>query len=145
MELNELYNKLITEGCQHFCIEGVGQQYYDDIDRLEMKNGQWQVNYYQRGQIWETLFSSQDQQEAIHFYYDHIMKIEHWHLVAFTRSAALFNLYKNKLENLGIKTIQNNVEENHDYKFRLFVTNKDIFRAKELFDEIPYFDEDLKR
>lgn len=145
MELNELYNKLIAEGCQHFCIEGIGQQFYDDIDRLEMKNGQWQVNYYQRGQIWETLFSSQDQQETIRFYYDHIMEIEHWHLIAVTRSPDIFNLYKNRLENLGIKTIQNDVEENNDYKYRLFVTNKDIFKAKELFDEIPYFDEDLKR
>lgn len=145
MELNELYNQLIAEGCLRFCIEGIGEQCFDDIERLEMKGGQWSVNYYERGQVRETLFSSLDKQEAIRFYYDHIMKIRHWHLVVSTRSPDLFNGYKELLESLNIKTVQNDIREGHDYKYRLFVTNKDIFKAKELFDEIPYFDEDSTR
>ncbi len=145
MELNELYDQLIAEGCVRFCIEGIGAQSYDDMERLEMKAGQWQVNYYERGQVVETLFSGPDKQEAIRFYYDYVMKIQHWHLVVFTRSLAVFNWHKDILENLGIGTIQNDIEEEHDYKYRLFVTNKDIFNAKEALDEIPYFDEDLKQ
>ncbi|MDR6923632.1 MULTISPECIES: hypothetical protein [Chryseobacterium] len=145
MELNELYNQLIAEGCVRFCIEGVGGQRYDDMERLEMKAGQWQINYYERGQVVETLFSSPDKQEAIRFYHDYVMKIHHCHLVVFTRSLSVFNWYKDILESLDIKTMQNDIKEDHDYKYRLFVTNKDIFKVKESFDEIPYFDEDLKK
>jgi|GEM_PF-6263597 len=148
MELEELHDKFIAEGCSRFCIEGVGVQLFDDIDRLEMNNGRWEVNYYQRGTIWETLYSSADKQEAIRFYHDHVMKIQHLHLVAFTRSFDKFSSCKFKLESQGIETIQNDIPDYssaNDYVYRLFVVNKGIFKARELLETVPYTDENLKR
>ncbi len=147
MELKELYDKFIAEGCNRFCIEGIGGQRFDDIERLEMNNGTWEVNYYERGRARDTLFSSVDKQEAIHFYDDFVMKIQHWHLVAFTRSFDVFNAYRATLESHGIRTIQNDIPDyasTNDHIYRLIVINKDIFRAKELFEKLPYVDEDIK-
>lgn len=147
MELKELYDKLIAEGCIRFCIEGVGGQRFDDIERLEMNNGKWEVRYYERGHAWDTLFSSKDKQEAIRFYEDFVMSMHHWHLVVFSRSADIFNSYKLILESHGIRTFQNDIpaySSAKDHVYRLLVVNKDIFRAKELFEEIPYVDEDIK-
>lgn len=148
MNLKELYDKLIAEGCSRFCIENVGVQLFDDVERLEMNNGRWEVNYYQRGTIWETLFSTTDKDEAMQYYYDHVMKIQHWHLVAFTRSFDVFSSFKFKLESQGIETIQNDIPDYsaaNDYVYRLFVVNKGILRARELFETVPYIDENLKR
>ncbi|MCW4468124.1 hypothetical protein OGH69_04030 [Flavobacterium sp. MFBS3-15] len=148
MELKELHDTLIAEGCGRFSIEGVGVQLYDEVDRLEMKNGRWEVNFYQRGQVWETLFSTTDKHEATHYYYNHIMKMQHWHLVAFTRSFDVFTSYRFTLESHGIKTIQNDIPDyaaQNDHVYRLLVVNKDIFKARELFGTVPYLDEDLKK
>ncbi|RZJ69028.1 MAG: hypothetical protein EOO45_14030 [Flavobacterium sp.] len=145
--MNELYDKLIAEGCNRFCIEGIGGQKFDDIERLEMNNGKWEVRYYERGQAGDKLFSSEGKQEAIQFYHDYVMKIQHRHLVAFTRSFDMLSSYKFTLESHGIKTIQNDVtsySSANDRVYRLLVVNKDIFRAKELFEKLPYVDEDIK-
>lgn len=147
MELKELYEIFIAEGCNRFCIEGVGGQKFDDIERLEFKDGKWEVTYYERGQAGDTLFSSADKDEAIQYYYSHIMKMQHWHLVAFTRSFDVFTSYRFTLESHGIKTIQNDVPgyaTSKDHVYRLLVVNKDIFKAIELFGELPYVDEDIK-
>jgi len=147
MELKELYDKFISEGCNRFSIEGIGEQYFDDIERLEMNNGKWEVSYYECGKAQEILFSSADKQDAIRFYHDLVMKIQHWHLVAFTRSFDVFSSYRSRLESHGIGTIRNDIpgySSGNDHVYRLFVINNDILRAKELFEEVPYVDEDIK-
>ncbi|KFE97628.1 hypothetical protein IX38_20395 [Chryseobacterium luteum] len=55
------------------------------------------------------MLSNVDKDDAIKFYYDHVMKIEHWHIVAFTRSFEILNSYKNELEKCGVRTIQNDI------------------------------------
>jgi hypothetical protein len=77
-----------------------------------------------------------------------VTKIEHWHIITFTRSLDIFNTYKAKLDAAGIRTIQNDIPNYAgptDRVYRLFVTNKDIFKAREMFDTVPYYDENLKR
>ena len=147
MELKELYDKLIAEGCNRFCIEGVGEQTLDDVEQLGMNDGKWEVRYFERGQPGTVLFSTPDKEEAIRFY-SHVMKIEHWHLIAFTRSFDIYNTFREKLERAGIRIVQNDIPHYSapdDRVYRLFVTNKDIFKARILFDTVPYFDENLKR
>ena len=81
------------------------------------------------------------------YYADFVSKIEHWHLIAFTRSREIFNEFKGKLEKLNIQTIQNDIPHykvKNDRVYRLFVVNKDIFIAKAHIEAIPYFDSDLK-
>lgn len=148
MELKELYDTLIAEGCIRFCIEGMGGQRFDDIERLEMNNGKWEVSYYERGRVAETLFSSTDKEEAIQYYHDFVMKIQHWHLAVFTRSFDVFTSCRFTLESHGIRTIQNDIPDyaaEKDHVYRLFVVNKGVFKAKEVLKAVPYIDEDLKR
>lgn len=148
MELKELYDKLLAEGCNRFYIEGIGGPQEDDVERLRMYDGVlWKVQYFERGQPGEVLFSSADKKEAINYYYHHVMAMQHRHLVTFTRSFEIFIFYRFTLESHGIKTIQNdipNYSAAKDHVYRLFVVNKDIFAARELTDTVPYLDDNLK-
>lgn len=107
MELQELCDKLISEGCNRFSIEGIGEQVYDDVERLGMVDGKWAVYYMERGQKSTPIFSTTSKDEAIDFYYDYVKKIEHWHIIAFTRSADVIAERKKILENAGIRVVQN--------------------------------------
>lgn len=148
MELQELYNKFIAEGCNRFFIEGVGGPQSDDVECLGLNNGLWEIYYIERGEKSTPIFSTPNKDEAIRYYHDHVMKIEHWHLVTFTRSFDILTSFKRVLEELGVRTIQNDIPHystTGDRVFRLFVTNKDIFIAQEKIEPVPYFDDDLKR
>ena len=148
MELRELYDKFISEGCNNFYIDGIGGPKVDDVECLGLNNGKWEIYYIERGQKSSPIFSTIDKDEAIKFYHDLIMKKEHWHLIAFTRSLNILNSYKNELEKLGVRTIQNDIPHYNttgDRVYRLFVINKDIFTVKQNLDNVPFFDENLKR
>ncbi|MBK8521968.1 MAG: hypothetical protein IPL54_14240 [Chitinophagaceae bacterium] len=147
MELTALYNKFISEGFNNFYIEGVGGPQPDDVYCLGFDNQNWSVYYIERGQKSKPVFTTQDKMDAINFYTDFVSNIEHWHLVVFTRSTRVFNNYKQKLEILNIRTIQNDIPAMSfagDIVHRLFVVNKDIFSAKSACNDLPYFDNDLK-
>lgn len=146
MELQELYEKLLSQGCNRFYIEGVGGPVSDDVDCLGEKNGYWEVYYSERGQNSKAAFSNPDKNKAIEFYYNLIIKLEHSHLVVFTRSQDIMNLNRAKLENSGISVKQNDIPDFNtagDRVYRLFVVNKDIFKAKEILEMAPYFDKDF--
>ncbi|AWH84709.1 hypothetical protein HYN59_06055 [Flavobacterium album] len=148
MDLKELHDKLVSEGCNRFCIEGIGRQEFDDIERLEMNDGRWEVRYYERGQAGETLFSTADMDEAIKYYYNYVMSIQHRHLIAFSRSQSIVAKYKARLEAHGITTVEYtipNYSAADDPVYGLVVINKDIFKARELFGTVPYIDDNLKR
>lgn len=146
MELTDLYNKFISEGYTNFYIDGVGGPQQDDVQCLGFDNQIWTVYYVERGQKSKPILSTGDKEQAIKFYSDIVAKIEHWHLIAFSRSIKVLNDYQQKLENLNIRTIQNDIPDlrtTGDRVHRLFVVNKDIFVAKEHFGDIPFFDNDL--
>jgi hypothetical protein len=146
MELTELYNKFISEGYNNFYIEGVGGPRPDGLHCLGYDNKSWSVYYIERGQKSAPIFITQDKNEAIKYYSDFVSRIEHWHLIAFTRSKEILNDYKLKLEKLDVKTIQNDIPaltKENDIVYRLFVVNKDIIKAKSIYNDIPYFDNDL--
>jgi hypothetical protein len=148
MELTTLYNKFIAEGYTNFYIDGIGGPQTDDVHCLGFNNPNWEVYYIERGQKSEPIFSSTNEEEAINFYSDFVSRIEHWHLIVFTRSAEILNDFKSKLESKNIRTIQNdipNYKTAGDRVYRLFAVNKDVFIVKEIFKDVPYFDEELKR
>ena len=148
MELKDLHDKLIAEGCNRFYIEGIGGLQFDDIECLGSNNGVWEVYYIERGVKNKPSFISESKQKAINYYYKHITNQKHAHIVVFTRFRELLNSKKEILEQAGIETLENNIphyKEKDDIVYRLFVFNKAIFKAKLLFEEVPYFDEDLKR
>lgn len=148
MELTELYNKFIQNGYHNFYIDGVGGPKPDDVHCLGFDKQNWTIYYIERGQKSAPVFSTKDKDEAIKFYSDFVSKIEHWHLIAFTRSTEILTNYKKKLDKLNIRTIQNDIpafSSEGDRVYRLFVVNKDIFIAKQQIEGIPYFDDDLKK
>ncbi len=143
MELTALYDKFISEGFSNFYIEGVGGPQPDDVYCLGFDNQNWSIYYIERGQKSKPVFTTHDKMEAINFYTEFVSNIEHWHLVVFTRSIKVFNDYKQKLEILNIRTIQNDIPAmsfSGDIVHRLFVVNKDIFSVKSAFNDLPYFD-----
>jgi hypothetical protein len=148
MELQALHDELIAAGCNRFYIVGIGGPQSDDVECLSVENGEWVVYYTERGQASKPLFSTPDKQKAIQFYYQHILSLEHWHLITFTRSSEIMTSRKQELQAAGIGTIQNDIPSYNragDHVFRLFVINKDIFKARQVLAVIPYFDDDLSR
>ena len=123
MELRELYNKMISEGFNHFYIEGIGGPVFDDVECLGKIGSEWAVYYVERGQKSSPMFTSSSIDEAM-------------------------EERRKTLENQNMRVIQNDIphySKTHDRVYRLFVVNKDIFKAKKLFDVIPLYDDDLKR
>ncbi len=147
MELAELYQKFLEEGFNYFNIKGVGGPANSDVFELAENVGIWEIYYTERGQNQPPIFVSTDRAEAIAAFYEQMRKIKHIHLVACTRSGKVLDDYKDKLEASGIETYQNDIpayKTINDHVYRLFVINKAIFKAKEIFDDLPYFDTDLR-
>ena len=147
MDLKNLYNDFLANGYVNFYIDGIGGPMQDDVHRLGFDGSIWEVYYIERGKKSQPIFSTTDKNAAIKYYTDFVSKIEHWHLIAFTRSSEIFNDFKCELEKLNIQTIQNDIPHykvKNDRVYRLFVVNKDIFIAKAHIEDIPYFDSDLK-
>ncbi|RZJ70108.1 hypothetical protein [Flavobacterium sp.] len=145
-KLQDLHNELISKGCNLFFIDGIGGPIDSDVEHLGFFDPNWEVYYSERGQKGKVFLSTPDISEAIAFYRKHILSIEHWHLIAFTRSADVLEKYRFGLEKVRIKTIQNDLpdySQRNDRIYRLFVVNKSIFEALRLFPEVPFFDENL--
>jgi hypothetical protein len=143
-KLKKLNNELISEGCNNFFVSGISNNnLLDDVFCLNNNKKKWEVYYSERGRNEKPIYSTYDLDEAIDYYKNYIMNMEHWHLIIITRSNDKNNEYKIVLENNGIKVIQNDIpayKSKDDYVFRLFVKNKDIFEAKKLFENIPNYD-----
>ncbi|MDR0525813.1 MAG: hypothetical protein LBG90_08095 [Spirochaetaceae bacterium] len=149
-KLKNLYNDLIAEGCNQFYIYGIKNIHpADDVNCLNNDGQKWEIYYTERGHKTKSFYSTYDLEDAVNYYKNFIInEIEHWHLICFTRSNELMNTYKRILEEAQIEIIENNIPHYKyygDVVFRVFVKGKGIFKAKELFDNIPYFDADLAR
>lgn len=139
-ELKDLYDEFIAEGFSQFYIEGIGGPTSDGIEILGLHNGNWEIYYIERGQRQKTLFSSSDKKEAIDFYRNHIYRIKHHHLAAFTRSKGKIEQIKILLGENSIEYWQNDIpsySEVGDTVYRIFVFNKDIFRITEIDKSLP--------
>ena len=148
MELKALYHDFLANGYTNFYIDGIGGPKRDDVHRLGFDDLNWTVYYSERGIASPPIFSTTDKDEAFKYYTNFVSKIAHWHLIAFTRSNEIVADFKNKLKNLQLKVIQNDIPNYNgkgDVVHRIFVVNKDIFIAKNHIKDIPYFDDDLKK
>ena len=145
-KLKSLYDELIAEGCNQFYIHGISAFFPDDVFCLNYDGQKWEIYYTERGIKEKSIYSTCDFENAINYYRDYIKNIVHLHLICFTRSNEKINEYKKILKNNGIKYFENNIPSYKyygDYIFRLFVKNRDIFKAEILFDDIPYYDNEL--
>ena len=149
-KLQNLYEELIEEGCScnNFYIYGINKNVPDDVVCLNSVGQKWEIYYTERNKKSEIFYSTNDLDDAINYYRTFIKDIVHWHLVCFTRSIEIKNKYKKILEINKIKIVENEIPAYNysgDHVYRLFITNKDILKAKNLFKDIPYYDDKLKK
>jgi hypothetical protein len=107
-KLKKLNNELIENGCNNFYIHGISK-ILDDVFCLDIINGKWTIYYSERGIMGEIIYSTEKIEDAINYYKNYIMKMEHRHLILMTRSNKMFNEYRDIIENNRIKIIQNDI------------------------------------
>jgi hypothetical protein len=137
MKASELTNQLLAEGCnpQNFSVLSRKQDAYC----IDKSGKQWKVFYSERGCDFEPIFTSNNESEACEFFYNLIIKQQHWHLVGFFKDEADAKALKEKLSALGINTIRNDIpayKTANDPRYRVFVVGNDIFRVKAQLSEI---------
>lgn len=128
----ELEKRLIEEGCNPRNI--AIQTRSDDAYCLDKINGFWSVFYSERGRDSSPIFSTDNKEEAAEFYFKHILKQQHWHIVGFFKNETLARNLQSKLDKFGIKYIRNDIPSYKfvgDKRYRVFVVGKDIFKVRE--------------
>jgi hypothetical protein len=142
MNIHELEKRLEEEGCSrtYYSIGSGGS----DVFCLDNQQGIWRVFYTERGHDDDPIFESQSEEEACEFFFTYITtRIRHNHIVGFFKSKEKAEAMTKRLQNHGIPSYRNDIPYGgwKDPRYRVFVTGKDIFKARELFDSLPIRDE----
>ena len=107
---------------------------------MEKSGNLWEIFYSERGSKEEPIFSSISETDACEFFYNHILSMEHLHIIGFFKEESSANELENKLSNIGVRIIRNDIPafmDRNDPRFRLFVIGKDIFKVKEVIPVLP--------
>lgn len=136
MNATEVRERLLAEGCSpnNFVVQGHGS----DVFCLALEDGVWSVFYTERGIDSPPIFSSPSEETACQFFFDHVMKMQHWHMVGFFEDEASARAMEDRLSAAGIRAIRNDMpayRARNDPRYRVFVVGRDIFRFKEAFGE----------
>ncbi|ARD23012.1 SPOR domain-containing protein [Shewanella japonica] len=129
---SELTEKLLAEGCTPESFAVLSRQ--SDAYCIDKIWGEWAVFYSERGIDSKPIYTSDSETEACEFFYDYILKQEHWHLVGFFKVEAEALELESMLDKIGIHSIRNDIpafNAPNDPRYRVFVVGKDIFKAKE--------------
>jgi len=141
MNIRQLGHRLVEEGCSatNYSIGYRGS----DVFCLLNQNGTWRVFYTERGQDDAPIFESKNEEEACEFYFEYIAKqIRHDHMVGFFHSEEYAKALSAKLDQSGIQSQRDKIPYGvwADPRYRVFVVGKDIFKAREILDEVPMKD-----
>ena len=134
MKASELQEKLIDEGCNpdNFAVLCRGH----DAFCLDKKGSKWAVFYSERGCDSEPIFTSENEEEACEFFFNYVVKQQHWHIVGFFNKESDAIELVDKLVAIGIKPIRNDIpayKTANDPRYRVFFVGKEIFKVKEYF------------
>ena len=132
MKASELQEKLIAEGCNpaNFSVLGRG----DDAFCLDKKGSKWAVFYSERGCDSKPIFASDNEVEACEYFFNYVVKQQHWHIVGFFKKESEAIELEDKLVSIGIKPIRNDIpayKTANDPRYRVFVVGKEIFKVRE--------------
>lgn len=138
LKAKNLHKLLLAEGCnpQNFSIMSSKH----DAMCLNLKDGRWVVYYSERGADQPPLFSAEDEQEACEFFYDHVLGMEHWHLVGFFKEERDALLLEGEMKEAGLHPFRNDIpyyDLSGQPRYRLFVLGLEIFKAREKFADLP--------
>jgi hypothetical protein len=141
MNIEELKKSLEEEGCSktNYAIDESGS----DVYCLENQKGMWRVFYTERGIDQEPIFESQDEAEACDYFFTFMTtRIRHNHLVGFFISRQNAEDMQRKLNENGIPNHRNDIPYHgwEDPRYRVFVEGRDIFKARELFGDLPIWE-----
>lgn len=139
MKAIELTEKLLAEGCNQNNFAVLSRGTGDDITCLDKKGGEWIIFYCERGRDSEPFFTFKNEDEACDFFYDYILKQQHWHIVGFFKTESFAIALEDKLKAIGVKPIRNDIPAYsalNDSRYRVFVVGKDIFKARECLGDI---------
>lgn len=142
MFLDELEKRLEEEACSrsHYSL---GTRDPGGAFCLIHENEKWLVLYSERNLDDEPLFVSESEAEACEFFFEFMTKrILHRHLVGYFISLKNAESLTEKLSEHGISTHRNDIPFHgwDDPRFRVFVTGKDVFKAREMLGELPVRD-----
>jgi len=139
LNIHELEKQLIEEGCNpsSFAIGSRGMA--SDAYCLTHNGIEWQVYYTERGQDQAPEYTSQSEEEACEYFFNFMMKFRHDHCVGFFHSEAKANQLFTKLEGQGLHPFQDKIPYGgwSDPRYRVFISGKEIFSAREFLDTIP--------
>jgi len=137
----ELKQRLLHEGCSPYQFSiGPGGS---DVFCLDQRDGKWIIFYTERGRDDDPIFESASEHEACEFYFTYISaKIRHDHLVGFFVSQQNARSLTEKLAQHGIQSHEDKIPYGgwSDPRYRVFVVGKDIFKARELLEDVPLKD-----
>jgi hypothetical protein len=142
MNIQELAQKLAEEGCNpdSYAIGERGRA--SDAYCLTQANGMWSVYYTERGVDQSPFFETADETEACDYFFQFIMRFRHDHLVGFFRAETAAQALQAILERYGIPSRQDKIPYGgwHDPRYRVFVSGKAIFAAREILGNVPIHD-----
>lgn len=145
MNIAELKHRLFEEGCDpySYAIEVRGSA--SDAYCLIHDGSNWCVFYTERGVDQQPFYQTSSEEEACAYFFNYIMQFRHDHWVGFLRSEAAMHNLRAMLTEHGIDSHYDRIlySSKDDVRYRVFVTGKAIFAAKELLGTVPV--EDVKR
>ena len=143
MNSRELKQRLTEEGCNpdSYSIGHGGSDCYC----LCHEQGAWRIFYTERGQDSPPILETTSEEKACEFFFQQIMRIRHDHCVGFFRSEGNADSLLQKLAEHGLQPWQDEIPYGgiDDPRFRVFVTGKAIFKAKDLLGRVPQRDCEL--
>ena len=139
MNIHDLEQRLTAEGCNpsNYAIGQRGPA--SDAYFLTHNGKEWQVYYTERGSDQPPIFSSTDEQQACEYFFNFIMKMRRDHCVGFFRSKPAADALQAALDGHGIDSRQDKIPYGgfSDPRYRVFVTGKAIFAARDILEQIP--------
>jgi len=140
VNISELREKLISEGCRDDCFAILSRGSGNDVYCLDRKGNDWVVFFTERGSDHEPIFASPSESEVCQFFYDHIMGMEHWHIVGFFKEESEAEALEARIRAIGVEPVRNDIpsySSRNDPRYRVFVVGKDIFTYREHFGNVP--------
>ena len=139
MTISEIESKLLAEGCNRNQFATGQRGAANDAYCLIQRDGKWEVFYTERGEESSPIYSSASEEEACEFFFNHILSLEHWHLVGWFVNEAEAIDFEKRIAALGVKPIRNDIpfKSRKIDRFRVFVMGKDIFPVKAAIPELP--------
>lgn len=142
MNIQELQQRLEEEGCNPGAYAIGSRGSASDAFCLTHDGARWQVCYTERGVDQEPFFTSESESQACDYFFDFMMSLRHDHCVGFFHSLVNARALEERLNGLGVASSIDWIPYNgwDDPRYRVFVTGKAIFVARQALGDLPVRD-----